>query len=108
MPRDTFPPAAPRNMVAAVLPDGEVGRIVDLSWSINVEADLAGYRIYRSEKQGDRGTSLQTELLSSPAYRDSSIQAGHVYWYSVTAVDRAGNESEASEQTQADLTQPLP
>ena len=107
-PRDTFSPAPPQNVVAAVLPGENDSRIVDLSWSINVENDLAGYRVYRSEKQGERGRLLQTELLASPSFRDSSAQAGRRYWYAVTAVDRAGNESQISDATLADLTQPVP
>ncbi len=107
-PRDTFPPAAPQNLVVAEIP-GENGAVsVDLSWSINLEDDLAAYRIYRSEQPGQRGRSLQVELLLSPAYRDLSVQPGHRYWYVVTAVDRAGNESVPSEAILADLTKPLP
>jgi hypothetical protein len=107
-PRDTFPPATPQNVVAAVLPGESGSRIVDLSWSINVEADLAGYRVYRSEKPGERGLLLQPELSVSPAFRDSAVQGGHRYWYTVTAADRAGNESAPSEAALADLTQPAP
>jgi len=107
-PRDTFPPATPQNVVAAVLPRDNDRRIVDLSWSINVEADLAGYHVYRSEKPGERGQLLQTELLASPSYQDSAVQAGHRYWYTVTAVDRTGNESGSSDLALADLTQPAP
>jgi len=107
-PSDTFPPATPQNVVAAVLPSENDTPVVDLSWSINVENDLAGYRVYRSEKEGERGQVLQAELALSPAFRDSSVQAGRRYWYSVTAVDRSGNESQASEAALADLTQPLP
>ena len=107
-PRDTFPPATPQTVVAAVLPGENDSPIVDLSWSINVENDLAGYRVYRSETRGERGQLLQAELVSSPAFRDSSVESGHRYWYSVTAVDRAGNESQVSEAVLADLTQPLP
>lgn len=107
-PRDTFPPAAPQNLVVTEIP-GENGAVsVDLSWSINPENDLAGYRIYRSEQQDERGHSLQTELLLSPSYRDVSVQPGHRYWYVVTAVDRAGNESAPSEPVFVDLTKPLP
>ena len=107
-PRDTFPPAAPQNLVVAEIP-GENGAVsVDLSWSINSEDDLAGYRIYRSEQSGERGRSLQLELLLSPAYRDVSVQPGHRYWYVVTAVDRAGNESIPSGPVLAELTKPLP
>jgi len=107
-PRDTFPPAAPQNVVAAVLPGENNARIVDLSWSINLEPDLVGYRIYRSEKQLDRGQLLQTELLLSPSFRDLSALAAKRYWYTVTAVDRAGNESAPSDAVLADLMQPLP
>ena len=107
-PRDTFPPATPQNVVAAEIPDVAGARSVDLSWSINVESDFAGYRVYRSENPGQRGPSLQLELLLSPAYRDSSVQPGHRYWYVVTAVDRSGNESAPSEAATADLTQLLP
>ena len=107
-PQDTFPPAIPQNVVAAVIPGADDARLVDLSWSINADADLAGYRIYRSEKEGERGALLHTELLASPAYRDSSVATGHRYWYSVTAVDGAGNESGTSDAALADLTQPLP
>jgi fibronectin type 3 domain-containing protein len=107
-PRDTFPPGVPQNVVAAVLQGTEDTRLVDLSWSINADADLVGYRIYRSEKEGERGALLQTELLASPAYHDSSVTTGHRYWYSVTAVDRAGNESGTSDAALADLTQPMP
>jgi fibronectin type 3 domain-containing protein len=32
-------------------------------------------------------------LLPAPAYRDTSVQSARRYWYVVTAVDRAGNES---------------
>jgi len=107
-PRETFPPAVPQSVVAAVLPGADGGQVADLSWSINVEPDLAGYRLYRSEKEGERGELLRTELLATPAYRDSALEAGHRYWYSVTAVDRDGNESGTSIPALADLTQPTP
>ena len=103
-PVDTFSPAAPQNLVAAVAaPPGEAPS-VDLSWSMNLENDLAGYRVYRSDTQDARGQLLIRDLLPAPAYRDMSVQQGHRYWYTVTAVDRAGNESAAATVT-ADLTQ---
>jgi len=96
-PKDIFPPEAPRDVVAAVLGGGPgEAAVVDLSWSLNVETDLAGYRVYRSESEGARGTALTPEPLPTPAYRDAAVQSGHRYWYSVSAVDRAGNESSPS------------
>jgi hypothetical protein len=107
-PRDTFPPAVPQNVVAAEIPSEDGVRVVDLSWSINVENDFAGYRVYRSETPDELGQPVPMELLLSPSYRDSTVQPGHRYWYAVTAVDRAGNESAPSEPAALDLTQPLP
>lgn len=96
-PKDIFPPAAPQDVVAAILPGGSPGSsIVDLSWAINTETDLAGYRVYRSEQEHEQGQLLTPDLLPSPAYRDSNVQAGRRYWYAVTAVDHAGNESSPS------------
>ena len=103
-PKDTFPPAVPQNLVAAVTTPPGSSPVVDLSWSMNVESDLAGYRVYRSNEQDARGQLLTSELLPAPAYRDMSVQSGQHYWYSVTAVDRAGNESGAT-TVAADLTQ---
>lgn len=107
-PRDTFPPAPPQNVVEAEVPGADGAVTVDLSWSINSETDLAGYRVYRSEQQGERGQPINAELLLSPAYRDISVSPSHRYWYTVTAVDRAGNESGPSEAVLADLAKPLP
>jgi hypothetical protein len=108
-PRDTFPPAPPQNLVAAVLPGTTPGSVlVDLSWSINLETDLAGYRVYRSEQQGTRGALITPELLLAPAYRDTSVEPGRRYWYSVTAVDRAGNESDARSAVAVDVAKPSP
>jgi hypothetical protein len=106
-PKDTFPPAAPQGLVAVVqlgaTPDSVA---VELSWSINVEPDLAGYRVYRSQQEGTRGVLLTPEFLPSPAYRDNSVQSGQRYWYTVTAVDRSGNESAPSPAVAVDVAQP--
>jgi hypothetical protein len=106
-PKDTFPPAAPQGIVAAIQPGTTPGSVAgELSWSINVEPDLAGYRVYRSEQEGVRGTLLTPELLPSPAYRDNSVESGHRYWYTVTAVDRSGNESAPSLAVAVEVAQP--
>jgi len=44
--------------------------------------------------------------LLSPVYHDTSVQLGHTYWYSVTAVDRSGNESSPSAPVAAEVAQP--
>jgi hypothetical protein len=108
-PRDTFPPATPQDLVGALLPGIAAGEVVvELSWSINLETDLAGYRVYRSEQEGTRGELLTPDLLPTPAVRDTSVKPGRRYWYSVTAVDRAGNESAPCAPLMVEDTQPAP
>lgn len=106
MPKDAFPPSAPQGLVVAVLPGEKPPAIVvELSWSISPETDLAGYRVYRSDSEGTTGISLTPELLLTPAYRDMTAQPDHHYWYRVTAVDRAGNESVPSSTVATEETQ---
>ena len=84
---------------------------VSLSWTASVSPNIAGYNVYRSEQDGVAGTRVNAELLRTPAFRDTSTIAGRRYSYSVTAVDRAGNESPASDAVSAGIpaeSQPQP
>jgi len=54
-PRDALPGAVATNVVAAVTTPPGGTPAVELSWSINLEADLAGYRVYRGDRQDARG-----------------------------------------------------
>ncbi|HWF40068.1 MAG TPA: hypothetical protein VG322_16200 [Candidatus Acidoferrales bacterium] len=95
--RDTFPPAAPEGLIVAFVPaqSAELAHL-ELSWNISSETDLAGYNVYRSEQSGVQGTRINSELLPTPAFRDMNAVPGRTYYYSVTAVDRSGNESTPS------------
>ena len=102
-PRDTFPPSAPQGLVVTYAraqsgeaPPDSTQAYLELSWAIAPENDVAGYNIYRSDAEGASGKRLNAELLPTPTFRDMTIGPDHVYFYTVTAVDRAGNESAAS------------
>jgi hypothetical protein len=102
--RDVFPPAAPTGIEAAViLATSGVPAYIELSWAISPEADLAGYYVYRSEEEGSPGERTDTEILLSPAFRDMSVRPGRRYFYRVSALDRAGNESPKSSATAVDV-----
>lgn len=96
-PKDTFLPAAPQGLVVTLVPkQGDVDAHLELSWAINAETDLAGYNIYRNEGADTSGTRVNMDLLLTPSFRDMNVQPGHRYFYTATAVDRAGNESAPS------------
>lgn len=90
-PRDTFPPAPPEGL-SSIYSAGAV----ELVWTANTEADLAGYNVYRLE--GSSPQRLNEELLRTPIYRDATAPAGATVIYYVTAVDLSGNESKPSKQ----------
>jgi hypothetical protein len=101
-PRDTFAPATPVGLQAAAIPvTPEAPAHVELSWAISSEGDLAGYYVYRSERDDTPGERLNREILPSPTFRDISVESGKRYFYRVSAVDRAGNESPLSSTVQA-------
>ncbi len=90
-PRDRFPPGRPRGLRAVV------GlRSVELVWDYNSEPDVAGYRVRRGES-GENLAPLAAGLLQAANYTDSDVQADRTYFYSVSAADKDGNESEPSE-----------
>jgi hypothetical protein len=95
--RDIFPPHPPSGLEA--VPGGATAadRSIDLSWSPNTEADLAGYIVYRQEidskgEAAGTATRLNATPVVGPAYRDQTAIAAHRYAYRVTAVDTAPSD----------------
>ena len=91
-------PAAPEHLVGTIISANEpaVGFTIELSWAISPETNVAGYNVYRSDTESSPGTRVNNSLVLVPVFRDSSIEAGQKYFYRVTAVNRAGDESEPS------------
>ena len=83
-------------MVVLVPAQGTIPAHLELSWAISPETDIAGYNVYRSEQADVQGTRQNADLLIAPAFRDITVLSGRRYFYSITAVDRSGNESPAS------------
>lgn len=91
---DVFPPAVPAGL-QAVSSGTPQQPFIDLSWAPDTESDLAGYNVYRHE-EGAGPVKINSDVVKAPTYRDTAVQAGRRYSYSVSAVDVRGNESERS------------
>ncbi len=91
---DVFPPAVPTGLQAVSAGTAQQP-FIDLSWAPNTESDLAGYNVYR-HKEGPGPVKINSDMVKAPTYRDTAVQAGNRYSYSVSAVDVRGNESEKS------------
>ncbi|MEE6273726.1 malectin domain-containing carbohydrate-binding protein [Georgenia sp. MJ206] len=92
---DTEAPAAPAEL-AAEAGDG----VVDLAWTASVSSDAVGYRVYRALEDGVPLTDPVSGAapIATPAFADTGVTNGTTYFYVVTAVDAAGNESVASNE----------
>jgi len=76
-------------------------RAILLTWSANTEADLVGYKIYRSSSSGGPFTLISTVgKTAAPSYLDNDNQNGLVndqyYYYKISAFDTQGKESDLS------------
>jgi hypothetical protein len=94
---DSFPPANPSG-VEAVYSAAAPNSFIDITWTANTEADLAGYNVYR-HTGNEQPVKINSDLVKTPRFADPRVQPGMKYFYSVTAVDLRGNESGKSEET---------
>ncbi len=101
---DIFPPAVPTGLEAVYTPVPQQAGFIDLTWAPDTEADLAGYNIYRHE-EGAAPVKINAELVKTPAFRDRNVVTGHRYFYSVSAVDLRGNESQRSNEASESVPQ---
>lgn len=93
---DIFPPAVPSGLEAVFTSSGNQS-FVDLIWTPDTDADLAGYNVYRKQA-GEEAIRFNSDLIKIPSFRDSAISPGKKYFYYVSAVDVRGNESRRSEE----------
>ncbi len=95
-PKDIFAPRPPSAVTIAAAPGN-----LSIFFAVNTEKDLAGYQVYRSNNSDQPlsdWTLLTKELLTTNTYRDTNVQSGKTYFYYLTAVDKNGNVSGASEK----------
>jgi hypothetical protein len=92
---DVFPPAVPSGLQAAFSGVGQQP-FIDLIWAPDTDADLAGYNVFRHEENGEP-TKINSELVITPAFRDTNVVSGKNYFYSVSAEDVRGNKSALSQ-----------
>ncbi|MEE3233172.1 MAG: fibronectin type III domain-containing protein [Candidatus Latescibacterota bacterium] len=75
-----------------------IGKLdISLDWDENSEADLVGYRVYRSqvEQVNPTAKNLLVEVVDA-RYVDQTVEVGETYFYAITAVDRGAKESPMS------------
>ncbi len=89
--KDKFAPEPPAGLVSITGED-----YISLSWNENREEDLAGYRVWRKKEGQEDYILLTSESIQENTYRDTEVEKNKRYYYSITALDELGNESQKS------------
>jgi len=97
--RDARPPAEPQGLYS-VTGDGQV----NLYWVRNTEPDFREYLVWRGPAFD--GPYAKIGNVGSPAFVDQTPSNGQTYYYAVSAVDQAGNESDLSKEEVFDTPRP--
>ena len=93
---DTFPPAAPKGLVA-VASEGAI----NLIWDASSDKDLAGYLVLRAPASTRQFSPVTPEPLRDTTFTDK-VQPGVPFIYAVLAVDVNGNRSGPSGESPAE------
>ena len=81
------------------------GHYAVLTWKASPSI-VVGYHVYRAENSAGPYMKLNSSPVRETTYKDSSVQAGHTYFYQVTAVDAKGRESVFSNQARGIVPSP--
>ncbi len=79
---------------------------VFLDWDDNEEADLDEYKIYQAQTQGGPWTEI--DATDESEFLVSGLTGGVTYYFYVSAVDTAGNESDHDDEVSAIPTDDAP
>jgi hypothetical protein len=78
---------------------------VSLTWTASTSSSVIGYNLYRGTTSGGSYTKLNSSLVTTTNYTDTTVVAGQTYYYVASAVDSSA-ESAYSNQAQAVVPSP--
>jgi len=85
---DATPPGNPKDVSIV---QSEAGKVT-ISWKPPSDSDVVSYRVYRSARTGEAGYLIASDVTDLNL--DDTFTSRVTFYYSVSAVDSAGNESE--------------
>jgi hypothetical protein len=90
---DITAPTIPEDLSASAT--GAAEKTLMLSWTANID-DTVHYNIYRSDSATGTFEKINTAPITDTTYTDTGLEYDTTYYYKITAVDEADNESPRS------------
>ena len=97
------------NSTVTIALSGTAVQPVSHSVTLNLtpnSTNVTGYNVYRSSTSNGPYSKLNSLLVSSTTYTDSTVLANQTYFYAGTSIDSAGNETAYSNQVSATIPTP--
>jgi hypothetical protein len=82
-----------------------VGHSVSLDWAASSSV-VVGYNVYRGSVSGGPYTKMNSAVDAATSYTDSTVSAGLMYFYVVTAINSSNVESTFSNQVSVTIPSP--
>lgn len=103
---DSIAPTSPENLKGVIDENGAV----TISWSNNIEDDLYGYRVYRSNYVSEEPFQITSEPVDTNFFseRINTRTLNRFVYYSVVAVDRNQNQSPQSKVVELQIPDKIP
>ena len=91
--KDNQAPPIPSGIVAT-----PIKKTIQVSWDAVTARDIGGYFVWRKESADGTLRKLNERPLNplQTLFTDSTVVGGYNFYYAVSAIDKSGNESEAS------------
>ncbi len=98
---DTVAPAAPTGFDVTSL-DDITETSVSFKWNINTEADIDHYNVYYGTASGSYDAHSEATDADAASFTVTGLNASKRYYFTITAVDTFGNESDTAPERAVD------
>jgi len=75
---------------------------VTMTWTASTST-VVGYNVYRGTTSGGPYVKINSSLITTLTYTDTTVQSGTTYYYVATSVDSSGDESVDSVEVSAPI-----
>jgi hypothetical protein len=104
-PIDSIPPSPPKGLIGVADTTG----LINLSWIKNIEDDLSGYRIFRSNNLSAEFSEVTSEDYKKNTFVDTiKLNLNKKVFYKIKAIDQRYNASRFSEVLEMELPRIIP
>jgi fibronectin type 3 domain-containing protein len=73
-----------------------------MTWTASTST-VVGYNVYRGTTSGGPYVKINSSLITTLTYTDTTVQSGTTYYYVATSVDSSGDESVDSVEVSAPI-----